>query len=113
MASSTISAPHTASQIFGAVALYWAVSLSMVFANKTLLGGASVPSAPMFVTWFQCVVTTIFCYVAPKAGISRVPAWEVRKDILVQMLPLACVFTAMILLNNLCLRYVEGLCAEL
>lgn len=108
MASANSSSPpHSAHQIFGAVALYWVVSLSMVFANKTLLGGASVPSAPMFVTWFQCVITTLFCYIAPRAGITSVPPFEVKKDILIQMVPLAGVFTGMILLNNLCLRFVE------
>jgi solute carrier family 35 (GDP-fucose transporter), member C1 len=93
--------------IFLAVAGYWAVSLSMVFANKTLLGGADLKTAPMFITWFQCVVTTAFCYVAPLFGVARVPPFEVKRSVLLQILPLSVVFTAMIVTNNLCLRYVE------
>lgn len=95
------------SNIAFAVASYWAISLSMVFANKTLLGGADLKTAPMFITWFQCVVTVIFCYVAPAVGVSRVPPFELKADILRQMLPLALVFTGMIVANNLCLKFVE------
>ena len=43
------------------------VSISMVFVNKTLLGGGSVggkTDAPLFVTWLQCVVTAAACLVA-------------------------------------------------
>ena len=48
-------------RIVGVVALYFAVSISMVFVNKMLVSsGASVP-APLFVTWFQCVVTVVIC----------------------------------------------------
>lgn len=93
--------------IMCAVGGYWFVSLSMVFANKTLLGSANIKSAPMFITWFQCVVTVLFCYVAPQFGIARVPPFEVKKDILRQILPLSFVFTGMIVLNNLTLKYVE------
>lgn len=95
------------SNIAFAVASYWTISLSMVFANKTLLGGADLKTAPMFITWFQCVVTVAFCYIAPAAGISRVPPFELKPDILRQMLPLSLVFTGMIVANNLCLKYVE------
>lgn len=98
---------HSRLQIFGAVALFWAMSLSMVFTNKAVLGNASVPSAPMFVSWFQCIIPTVFCFVAPKVGFPFVPAWEVRKDHVIEAIPLSFAFTGMILLNNLCLRFVE------
>ena len=45
------------------------VSISMVFVNKTLLGGGSVggkTDAPLFVTWLQCVVTAAACLVAAR-----------------------------------------------
>ena len=45
------------------VALYWAVSISMVYLNKVLLSNsnASIANAPMFLTWFQCFITTLIC----------------------------------------------------
>jgi solute carrier family 35 (GDP-fucose transporter), member C1 len=100
-------ASRNAYNIAFAVASYWAISLSMVFANKTLLGGADLRTAPMFITWFQCVVTVAFCYVAPALGETRVPPFELKRDILRQMVPLSLVFTGMIVANNLCLKYVE------
>jgi solute carrier family 35 (GDP-fucose transporter), member C1 len=93
--------------IVAAVGLYWAVSLCMVFANKTLLGGADLRTAPMFITFFQCLVTVIFCYVGPRIGVPGMPPFEVRSDLVKGMLPLSLVFTAMIVTNNLTLKYVE------
>jgi solute carrier family 35 (GDP-fucose transporter), member C1 len=93
--------------IVGAVSLYWAVSLCMVFANKTLLGDSDLKTAPMFITFFQCLVTVVFCYVGPRCGVPGMPPFELRKDIVRQMMPLSLVFTAMIVTNNLTLKYVE------
>jgi solute carrier family 35 (GDP-fucose transporter), member C1 len=90
-----------------AVSGYWAVSLCMVFANKTLLGGADLKTAPMFITVFQCFITVIFCYAGPRFGIPTMPPFEVKMDIVRQMLPLSFVFTAMIVTNNLTLKFVE------
>lgn len=90
-----------------AVSFYWAVSISMVFANKTLLGGQDRSSAPFFITWTQCVVTVIFCYVAGALRIANVPPFEIKRDVLKQMLSLSLVFTCMIVFNNLCLKFVE------
>jgi solute carrier family 35 (GDP-fucose transporter), member C1 len=106
-AESAREASRNVSNIAAAVAGYWAVSLSMVFANKTLLGGADLKTAPMFITWFQCVVTVLFCRVAPAVGIAHVPPFEVKRDILRQVAPLSIVFTLMIVFNNLTLKYVE------
>ena len=49
-------------RIAGVVALYWFVSITLVFLNKKLLSGSSTFSAPLFVTWFQCVVTVCLLY---------------------------------------------------
>lgn len=45
------------------VATYWFVSISMVYLNKLLMSNetVSVP-APLFVTWFQCIITALICY---------------------------------------------------
>lgn len=90
-----------------AVTFYWVISISMVFANKTLLGTQDMKSAPFFITWSQCVVTVLFCYVAGGLNLANVPPFEVKMDILRQILPLSVVFTCMIVFNNFCLKYVE------
>lgn len=95
------------SNVAMAVAFYWVVSISMVFANKSLLGSVDVKSAPFFITWFQCVVTVLFCYVAGTAGVANVPPFEVRADVVKGVLPLSIIFTCMIVFNNLSLKYVE------
>ena len=42
----------------------------MVFLNKYLLGGSEdkAQDAPLFITWFQCLVTVILCFVLSKAA---------------------------------------------
>ena len=49
-------------RIASVVALSWFVSITLVFVNKKLLSGSSTFSAPLFVTWFQCVVTVALLY---------------------------------------------------
>jgi len=55
--------------ITSVVLTYWFVSISMVYLNKILMSneGLSI-SAPLFVTWFQCVVTVVICWFAGKLG---------------------------------------------
>lgn len=55
--------------IASVVGTYWFVSIAMVYLNKILMSndGISIP-APLFVTWFQCVVTVIICWVAGMCG---------------------------------------------
>lgn len=56
------------------VAGYFAISISMVFVNKRLMSspGATIP-APLFVTWYQCVVTVGICYILGKLGQKAAP----------------------------------------
>lgn len=105
--SSPVPLSRQMSNIAMAVSFYWIISISMVFANKTLLGSTDVQSAPFFITWSQCVVTVLFCYIAGSLRVANVPPFEVRLDILKQMLSLSLVFTSMIVFNNLCLKHVE------
>ena len=51
--------------ISAVVATYWVVSISMVYLNKILMSNEviSIP-APLFITWFQCIMTTIICWIA-------------------------------------------------
>lgn len=55
--------------IASVVGTYWVVSISMVYLNKILMSneGVSIP-APLFVTWYQCVVTVAICWVAGLCG---------------------------------------------
>lgn len=80
----------------------------MVFVNKSLLSSPEGKiDAPLFITWFQCVVTVLACYAMGELGVPNVPRFEIKLDVLKQMLPLSFVFTLMMVCNNLCLKYVE------
>jgi len=55
--------------IASVVLTYWTVSISMVYLNKVLMSGEGISiDAPLFVTWFQCVITSLICWVAGKCG---------------------------------------------
>ena len=98
-------------QILLAVSSYWFVSISLVFVNKALLSGAAKLEAPLFVTWFQCVVTVISCYIIrifARFAPDKVsfPDLSINAAIVRQVLPLSIVFVGMITFNNLCLKNV-------
>ena len=89
--------------------------MGMVFLNKTLLTeGESIP-APLFVTWFQCVVTAAIVIAlgtlganSPKQSFfAQFPQFEYDIATAQKVMPLSVVFVLMIALNNLCLQYVE------
>lgn len=101
------------------IAAYWIVSISMVYLNKVLVSSpeSSIP-APMFVTWYQCVVTAIVCVILGYVGDSTRKAGSksyfdeypiIRFDMRTAMsvLPLSLIFVAMIAFNNVCLQLVE------
>eukprot|EP00088_Acartia_fossae_P058070 TRINITY_DN6786_c0_g1_i1.p1 TRINITY_DN6786_c0_g1~~TRINITY_DN6786_c0_g1_i1.p1 ORF type:complete len:341 (-),score=53.85 TRINITY_DN6786_c0_g1_i1:407-1429(-) len=98
-------------KIFVVVSLYWFVSITLVFVNKSLLSGSSKLEAPLFVTFFQCLVTVAACY-AIKFVSSKFPEkisfpdLSLRVDIMKQVLPLSIIFVGMITFNNLCLKHV-------
>ncbi|XP_064073777.1 GDP-fucose transporter 1 [Vanessa tameamea] len=99
-------------KIFIVVSCYWIVSIATVFVNKSLLSSQSVNlEAPLFITWFQCVVSFTICFTLSKTGgipgIFNFPIgtpWS--KDIVGKVIPLSIMFTLMIATNNLCLKYV-------
>lgn len=99
-------------KIFLVVALYWFVSIVTVFVNKTLLSGESVSlEAPLFITWFQCIVSFTICFTLSQAGgirgvftFPKGSPWKI--DVVKQVLPLSIMFTLMIATNNMCLKYV-------
>lgn len=62
-------APHySRAEIGGIVALYFVVSISLVFINKLLLSSGNSIPAPLFVTWSQCVVTVAICWLLGVIG---------------------------------------------
>ncbi len=107
MMARTEAPSSTPAQIASAVSGYWVISISMVFINKTLLSGDNKIDAPLFITWYQCVCTVVACYFLGQMNIANIPKFEIKRDVLRQILSLSAVFTSMIVLNNLCLKYVE------
>jgi GDP-fucose transporter C1 len=100
------------------VIAYFIVSIALVFSNKVLLSseGATIP-APVFVTWFQCVLTALIIYAlglvaegTPNEGImAELPRAkpDYKLSVAKAVLPLSIIFVGMITFNNLCLKYVE------
>ena len=62
-------AEYTTGQIALIIAAYWIVSISMVYLNKVVLSNnpVSIP-APLFVSWYQCLVTLVICVVLGEIG---------------------------------------------
>jgi GDP-fucose transporter C1 len=98
-------------RILTVVALYWFISITLVFVNKSLLSGSEKLEAPLFVTCYQCVVTVLACY-GLKWAANQVPDrisfpdLPLDTNILKQVLPLSVIFVGMITFNNLCLLHV-------
>ncbi|KAM4617183.1 GDP-fucose transporter 1 isoform 2-T3 [Discoglossus pictus] len=94
------------------VALYWFISITMVFLNKYLLDSPSLHlDAPLFVTFYQCLVTVVLCkglslltHVIP-TNVLEFPSVRFDLKVLRSVLPLSVVFIGMITFNNLCLKY--------
>ncbi|XP_034825345.1 GDP-fucose transporter 1 [Maniola hyperantus] len=99
-------------KIFLVVSCYWIVSIATVFVNKSLLSGQSVHlEAPLFITWFQCIVSFIICFtLSSTGGIPGVFSFPKGtpwcREVASNVVPLSIMFTLMIALNNLCLKYV-------
>uniref|UniRef100_A0A8C6XL89 Solute carrier family 35 member C1 n=1 Tax=Naja naja TaxID=35670 RepID=A0A8C6XL89_NAJNA len=100
-------------QIAVVVCLYWFISITMVFLNKYLLGSPSLRlDAPLFVTFYQCLVTVLICKLLSLLASCCPPGFvdfpSIRIDLKVSrsVLPLSVVFIGMITFNNLCLKFV-------
>ncbi|MFH4976575.1 hypothetical protein AB6A40_003284 [Gnathostoma spinigerum] len=101
---------HKSLMIFLAVSSYWICSIGLVFLNKHLLSGLKL-DAPLFVTWYQCIITLLLCYLCSYIGnlfpsIITYPVLSFDHRVSREVLPLSFVFVAMITTNNLCLKYV-------
>ncbi|KAJ3626809.1 hypothetical protein MTP99_017277 [Tenebrio molitor] len=99
-------------KIFLVVSGYWIVSILTVFINKTLLSEIDL-NAPMFIALYQTLITALICFM--KKGLAKVfpkhfsfpdtNVWNVKT--MKTILPVSLMFTMMIAMNNLCLKYVS------
>lgn len=97
-------------RIAAVVVLYWFVSITMVFLNNYLLDNRDL-DAPLFVTFYQCVVTVWLCWLMQLLsrlcpGLIDFPSVKFDVKTSREVLPLSVVFISMITFNNLCLKYV-------
>ncbi|XP_054473925.1 GDP-fucose transporter 1 isoform X2 [Anoplopoma fimbria] len=101
---------YRAVKIGAVVALYWFISITMVFLNNYLLDNRDL-NAPLFVTFYQCVVTVVLCWLMQMLsrccpGLIDFPLVKFDLKTSREVLPLSVVFISMITFNNLCLKYV-------
>jgi GDP-fucose transporter C1 len=102
-------------RIAGVVAAYFLISISLVFVNKLLMDKRTSMDTPLFMTWFQCVVTVGICWLlgeiggqsAPDSYFRQFPKFQYKPDVAWKLMPMTLVFVGMITFNNLCLKYVE------
>lgn len=97
-------------KIAAVVALYWFISITMVFLNSYLLDNREL-DAPLFVTFYQCAVTVGLCWLMQLLsgfcpGIVDFPMVKFDLKTSREVLPLTVVFISMITFNNLCLKKV-------
>ncbi|XP_047219463.1 GDP-fucose transporter 1 isoform X2 [Girardinichthys multiradiatus] len=97
-------------RIAAVVALYWFVSITMVFLNNFLLDNRDL-EAPLFITFYQCAVTVGLCWLMQLLakmcpGVVDFPSVKFDLKTSREVLPLSFVFIGMITFNNLCLKFV-------
>lgn len=108
-------------EVASIVAMYWFVSISLVYTNKFLVSNNDmmVP-APMFVTWFQCVFTCVVCQICSLVGaqqksvvkgsdsfFTQFPRMIYSTNLALKIMPLSSIFVGMILFNQLCIKAVN------
>ncbi|EIE78750.1 hypothetical protein G6F46_012450 [Rhizopus delemar] len=103
---------HPVSLIATVVAFYFIISLSVVFLNKIIMSGSTKFPFALFVTWYQLVVALIILIIWSEVGkrnklFSIIPPYEYDNTIAKKVAPLTAVYVGMLVLNNLCLKYVQ------
>lgn len=94
------------------VAIYFVVSISMVFVNKKLLQTTQFDRAvPVFIMWYQCLLAVLICVGLGKLSEKGLISGHARQTFdmatAMKVMPLSAIFVGMILFNQLCLQYVE------
>ncbi|KAK3913675.1 GDP-fucose transporter 1 [Frankliniella fusca] len=112
MTADTLCAKYV--QVAVVVVGYWFVSIVTVFVNKTLFSSDKIDlDAPLFVTWYQCVTSTVICFTLKVLASSfprnfSFPAGTpLDRTVFKKVFPLSVIFATMIVFNNLCLKYVD------
>jgi len=101
-------------QIFFVVVIYWVISILTVFVNKTLLSVDQLDvDAPIFIAWFQCLVSAIICFMLSRLSkifpkVVQFPEGNPFNPLTVRnVLPLSILYISMISTNNYCLKFVD------
>ncbi|CEG72709.1 hypothetical protein RMATCC62417_08220 [Rhizopus microsporus] len=110
--SKPVEREHPVTLIASVVAFYFVISLSVVFLNKIILSGSTEFPYALFVTWYQLVIALIILVIWAEIGkrnklFSIIPPYEFDGTIAKRVAPLTVVYVGMLVLNNLCLKYVE------
>src|SRR6218665_1518871 len=90
---------------------YWTISISMVFANKYLVGEKSSVDISLFVSWVQCVATVFLLLVFTAGRALYTKNWESARVPYSSftarpVLQMAFCFVLMLSFNNMCLKLV-------
>ncbi|CAD6199079.1 unnamed protein product [Caenorhabditis auriculariae] len=100
-------------KVVTAIGCYWIFSIGTVFVNKYLLSSNALKlNAPLFITWFQCLVSVFICIILSKVSrfcpeLLDLPEMTIHRNTCKKTLPLSLVFVGMIAFNNLCLQNVS------
>ena len=97
--------------IAGVIALYWTVSISMVFLNKHIMSGTFGEELTIFSAWFQCVTAVVFIvslsFVSRKVGVGvTLPSIEPNQLLSKPMMMLSLSFVVSLTFNNLMLKHI-------
>ncbi|ELT98471.1 hypothetical protein CAPTEDRAFT_124859 [Capitella teleta] len=99
-------------KIAGVVSAYWVISISLVFANKYLVGATDSKDLSLFVAWAQCVITVfVVLGLLVFKGLIRgehaaLHKLTLRPAMSRPIVLMTCTFVSMLSFNNLCLRHV-------
>jgi len=94
-----------------AVLFYMGSSMALVFLNKQMFSKVG-KEFPLFVTWWQFVVALVLIYVGGHLGrwqpqFRFFAPLQFRSEVAVSIAPVTGIFIGMVVLNNLCLKYVD------
>ena len=104
---------HEFSKVIVVMALYWAVSIGMVFINKFLIGDVSDPhDISLFISWMQCLITSsivaikYFIQIIIFNDNSSATQFNIKTLTTMPVMFMSCTFVVLLTLNNLCLKHV-------
>ncbi|KAF0974391.1 hypothetical protein FDP41_006423 [Naegleria fowleri] len=108
MTSST-DKPHSNAIIAGAVAFYFIISISTVFANKYILNSNEYEFPAMTMTLVQLVFAVVLQAASHPLFPNFIPKPEFSSEKAKQIAPLSLLFIGMLVFNNLCLQVADVL----